>query len=82
MAETKPRYTKEEFARRGEALYEREILPTIQEGDAGKFVVIDIETGAYEIDADEQVASDRLAARVPGVQIWLRRVNTPYARRL
>jgi len=44
-------------------------------------VAIDIETGAYELDADELAASDRLLARIPNAQIWLCRVGSRYARR-
>jgi len=46
----------------------------------GEFVAIDIETGAYEVDPDELAASDRLLARVPNAQTWLRRVGWRYAR--
>lgn len=81
MPATRPRYSKEEFARRGDAIYERDIHPVIEKDDEGKFVAIDIETGAYEVDVDEQTASDRLAARVPGAQVWLRRVGSRHARR-
>jgi hypothetical protein len=81
MAATRPRYGKEEFARRGDAIYERDVRPAIRAGDEDKFVAIDIETGAYEVDADEQAASDRLLARVPGAQVWLRRVGSRHARR-
>jgi len=78
---TEPRYSKEEFARRGDEIYERVIRPAIQMGNEGRFVAIDIETGAYEIDADELGASDRLLARVPNAQIWLRRIGSRYAHR-
>jgi hypothetical protein len=81
MAISHPRYSKEEFARRGDEIYERDIRPHVEAGDAGKFVVIDIDTGAYEVDADELVASDRLLARHPDAQIWLTRVGSRYARR-
>jgi hypothetical protein len=81
MAAARPHYSKEEFARRGDAIYERDVRPAVGASHEGQFVVIDIETGAYEIDADEQAASDRLLARVPGAQVWLRRVGSPYARR-
>lgn len=46
MAKLVPRYSKEEFAQRGQAIYERDIGPRLGPGDAGKFVAIDIETGA------------------------------------
>jgi hypothetical protein len=45
------------------------------------FLAIDIETGEYEIDANEMAACDRLEARVPDAQIWLRRVGSRFARR-
>ena len=80
MARPGPRYTKEEFARRGDAIYEREIGPQVVSENEGKFVAIDIETGAYEIDQDELTASDRLRAQRPDAQIWMRLVGSPYAR--
>lgn len=76
-----PRSSKEEFARRGNEIYERDIQPRLEKQDEGKFIVIDIETGAYEVDVDEIAAFDRLRARYPEAQIWLRRVGSPYARR-
>ena len=81
MAVSQPRYSKEEFARRGDEIYEHDLRPHVEAGNEGKFIVIDIETGAYEIDADELVASDRLLARHPDAQVWLRRVGSRYARR-
>jgi hypothetical protein len=81
MAVSQPRYSKEEFARRGDEIYERDIRPHVEASHTGKFVVIDLDTGAYEIDTDELVASDRLLARHPDAQIWLTRVGSRYARR-
>lgn len=81
MAAIRPRYSKEEFARRGDEIYEHDIHSQLGPDDEGKFVVIDIETGAYEVDRDEIVASDRLLARRPDAQVWLRRVGSRYARR-
>ena len=78
---TGPRYSKEEFARRGEDLYEREVLPHVRPEHDGRFVLIDIESGDYEVDADEIAASDRLLQRRPEAQVWMRRVGSSYARR-
>lgn len=47
----------------------------------GKIVVVDIETGAWEMDADEIAASKRLEARNPDAQIWMVCVGSPYVRR-
>ena len=82
MRVPEPRYSKEEFARRGDEIYHRAIGPRIGPEDEGKFVVIDIETGAYEIDQDELAASDRLLARKLDAQVWTVRVGSRYARRL
>ncbi len=81
MVELKPRYTKEEFARRGDEIYERFVRPNLAESDDGKFVVIDIDSAAYEIDEDELAASDRLLARHPQAQVWVTQAGSRYARR-
>ena len=81
MAATRPRYSKEEFVRRGEEIFEREIRPQVAGRDKNDFVLIDIETGAYEVDPDEMAAAKRLRARVPGAQVWGRRVGSRYLRR-
>jgi hypothetical protein len=78
---TKPRYSRDEFARRGDEIYERELRTLLETESEGKFVAIDIETGTYEVDANELAASDRLLARVPNAQIWLRRIGSHYAHR-
>jgi hypothetical protein len=75
-----PRFSKEEFARRGDEIYER-LQAKLEASHNGEFVAIDIESGAYETDASELAASDRLLERVPTAQIWLRRVGLTYAHR-
>ncbi len=81
MASTQRRYSKEEFARRGDAIYDSDVRPHLKPEDDGKFVAIDIETGAYEIETDELAACDRLRVRVPQAQIWLVRAGSPYLHR-
>ena len=82
MAVLEPRYSKEDFARRGQAIYERDIRPHLKAGDEGKFVAIDIETGAYEMDGDDYRATERLLTRSPTAQIWLLRVGHRAAYRI
>ena len=77
----KRRYSKEEFADRGDSIYETKIRPQLKSSDDGKFAAIDIESGAYELDENELNACDRLRARVPEAQIWLVRVGSPYVHR-
>lgn len=82
MALLRPRYSKEEFARRGDEIFDRDIAPHLADEDPSKFIVIDIESGAYEIDEDELAASDRLLVRKPDAQMWLRWVGSRYARNM
>lgn len=81
MPTARPRYSKEEFARRGDAIYDRAIAPRLEAANRGKFVSIDIETGEFEIDADELAATRRLRARIPDAQVWFRRIGSKFARR-
>lgn len=76
------RYTQEEVAKRGDGIYERDIEPNLAPGNLGKFVAIDAETGTYELDRDELAAMNRLLARLPNAQIWLRRVGSRFAHRV
>ena len=76
MATAKPRYPKEEFARRGRALYEKVIRPTFEPGHNGQFAAIDIETGEFEVDAKDLDAIHRLFERLPNAQPWLCRIGS------
>ena len=81
MTSTKRRYPKDEFARRGDEIYERVVKPHLKPADKGKFVAIDIETEAFELNVDELTACDRLRARIPDAQTWLVRVGSRYVHR-
>jgi len=81
MASSKRRHSKEEFARRGDALVEGEVRPNLTAADRDKFVAIDIETGEYELDQNEMRAADRLHKRVADPQIWLVHVTLGYLHR-
>lgn len=81
MAVRQPRYSKEEFAQRGDALYESEVRQQVEEGNHGKIVAIDIETGDFEVDQSEIAACDRLETRHPDAQIWIVRIGSRHVRR-
>jgi hypothetical protein len=70
-----PHYSREEFARRGQEIYDRDILPKLPPGSDGQFVAIDIESGMWEMDPDDHTAGKRLLSRCPDAQIWLLRVG-------
>lgn len=81
MTLQEPRYSKEEFARRGDYLYETKIKPQVEAGNHGKIVAIDLETGDFEVDKSEIVACDRLETRHPDAQIWIVRIGSSHVRR-
>ena len=77
MAVRQPRYSKEEFAKRGDRWYETEIRQKVEAGNYGKIVAIDIETGAFEVAEELLTASKQLSARLPDAQTWFVRIGYP-----
>jgi hypothetical protein len=75
MTARQPRYSKEEFARRGTELYEQKIRPLVESGHRGRVVAIDIETGDYELADDTLEACQQLIARRPEAQPWCVRIG-------
>ena len=75
MTVRKPRYPKEEFARRGTELYEQQIRPVVEQGNRGRIVAIDIETGDYQLADDVLQACEPLIARRPDAQLWCVRIG-------
>jgi hypothetical protein len=82
MPANQARYTLDEIARRGQQIYEREVRPTLQPEDDYKFVAIDIESAAFEMDQNDYTSTERLLARCPDPQISLMRDGEPTAYRL
>jgi hypothetical protein len=75
MTVRQSRYSKEEFAQRGNELYKSQIQEKVEEGNHGKIVAIDIETEAFEVADDTITATDRLYERVPDAQPWVIRIG-------
>ena len=63
MARTQ--YTNEEIGQLAEQIYRRSIRDKVMPQHKGKFLIVDIESGDYEIDEDDLAAEDRLRARRP-----------------
>ena len=77
-----PHYSREETARRGQELYERDIRRQVEAGHQGEFAAIDVETGEYALNKDDYAATEDLLARQPQAQIWLVRVGHATAYRI
>ena len=77
MTTPQPRYSKDEHARRGTALYEQQVRAQVEAGNHGKIVAIDVDTGAFEVADDTLTASQRLLTRHPDAQIWCVRIGYP-----
>lgn len=82
MGVRQPRYSKEEFARRGQAIYEQRVRAQVEEGNRGRIVAIDIETSEFEVGDDTLAASGQLLARCPEAQPWLVRIGYRAVHRL
>jgi hypothetical protein len=71
-----PRFSGEEVEKRGQELYEKSIRAKVEtDGNIGKILVTNIETGEYEMDADEIAASRRALARFSGAALWMLRIG-------
>ena len=75
MAVRQPRYSKEEFAQRGNEIYESQVRPQVEAENQGKIVAIDIETGAFEVADTPIAATDRLYEQYPDAQPWVIRIG-------
>jgi len=75
MAVRQPHYSKEEFAHRGDLIYETQIRPQVEVGNHGKIVAMDIETGSFEISNDTMTATRKLRERLPDSQTWVVRIG-------
>lgn len=75
-------YTPSEVELQGESIYRRQIRDKVEPKHKGKFLVIDIETGEYEIDADDLVATKRLLVKYPNAVIYGLRIGFPTAYRI
>ena len=82
MLTTKPHRTLDELASLGGEIFDRHVRPALRPEDDGKFVAIDVESGAYEIDEDDYTAVMRLRSRQPTADIWLLQAGYPTTYRM
>ena len=66
-----PRRSAAEVGKLGRALYEQRLRAMVESAEQiGKEIVIDVDSGDYEIDEDGLRATDRLRARHPDADIY------------
>ena len=70
------RRPKEETARLGDEIYERDIRRRVEADHHGKVIAIDVDSGDYAIAEGELAASDSLREKRPdATDVWLLRVG-------
>ena len=60
---------RDQVSHKGESLY-RKLRPEIEAGNNGRFLVMDVDSGDYEIDDEDLQASMRLLARRPKASLY------------
>ena len=74
-------FTNEEIARRGEEIYVSR-LRSLEKDHFGQVVIIDVETGEYEVSADSLAANKRALAKNPNAMLYGIRVGFAFVETL
>lgn len=77
-----PRYTHEEIGLQGRKLYEQRIRALVEARFGGQFLVIDIDSGDYEVDFKEMSALERARTKHPEGIFYLMRIGASAAYRI
>jgi hypothetical protein len=77
-----PNHSPEEVESLGEAIYQQRIRDKVESQHKGEFLVVDVETGEYEIDEDDVKATQRALAKRPDAALYGLRIGYPAAYRL
>ena len=73
---TAPTRPKEEIARLGNEIYERQIRQQVETDHHGEIVSIDVESGNWAVAGDILEAVDRLRAQCPeAIDVWSLRIG-------
>jgi hypothetical protein len=70
-------YATEEIVRRGEELYQGSIRARVEPGNEGMYLVIDIESGDFEVAEDHLTAGRGVRARHPKGVFYGMRIGYP-----
>lgn len=77
MPSTETRLTPDEIADKGQALYEQRLRDQVERTYLGQYLVIDIETGDYEIGSEHLATAKRLRARLPNGSLYGIKIGYP-----
>ena len=70
------RRPREEIARLGDEIYERDVRSQLEDAHRGEYVAIDVESGSWAIAGDARTAADQLKTQHPqAVDVWLLRIG-------
>ncbi len=70
------RRLKEETARLGDEIYQRDVKSQVEASHDGEYVAIDVDSGLWAVAENELAASDGLLAQCPNaIDVWLLRVG-------
>ncbi|MFN0135367.1 MAG: hypothetical protein ACKVS9_04530 [Phycisphaerae bacterium] len=72
----------ERIVRRGEEIYEAKLRAILEPAHVGEFLVLDIDTGEYEVDADEVAALLRAKSKRETGNRYLGRIGFRAAHRI
>lgn len=73
-----PRFSNEAIAHRGEEIYASRLRYRLEKEHKGQVVIIDVESGEYEIGHDSLAANKRALAKHPGAALYGIRVGFPF----
>ncbi len=77
-----PMLSREETARRGKEIYQRDVRPQVEAEHHGEYVAIDVGSGGWAMADDLLSAAESLRAQHPGaVDVWAERVGHPTLRK-
>ena len=72
---TPTRRPREETARLGNEIYERDIRRLVESDHFGEVVAIDVSSGSYTLGKNAIDASESLRKQSPDAQVWLLRMG-------
>lgn len=72
----------DERIREAETVFDRSVRNRVADRDVRDFVAYDLDSGEFEVDADELAAALRLRSRVPRGRVWIRRAGRVVAHRI